>query len=154
MSISRADKGGFADWWFTVDKVALGAMAGLIAIGLMLGFAASPAITGGPLTAGDFHYAVRQLAYALVALCILALGLYGDLVLLSDDAALDEVESWINTNSIPRTNTVAIAALNQRIKDRFGVVRQAHAAPVLARWQAFKGFGGLSEPGSPGRKPA
>ncbi len=71
MSISRADKGGFADWWFTVDKVALGAMAGLIAIGLMLGFAASPAITGGPLTAGDFHYAVRQLAYALVALCIL-----------------------------------------------------------------------------------
>ena len=71
MSISRADKGGFADWWFTVDKVALCAMAGLIVIGLMLGFAASPAITGGPLTAGDFHYAVRQLVYALVALCIL-----------------------------------------------------------------------------------
>ena len=23
MSISRADKGGFANWWFTVDKVAL-----------------------------------------------------------------------------------------------------------------------------------
>ena len=47
-------------------------------------------------------------------------------LMLSDDAALDEVESWINTNSIPHTNTVAIAALNQRIKDRFGVVRQGY----------------------------
>ena len=28
----------------------------------MLAFAASPAITGGPLTAGDFRYAVRQMA--------------------------------------------------------------------------------------------
>ena len=26
MSISRADKGGFANWWFTVDKVALTTM--------------------------------------------------------------------------------------------------------------------------------
>ena len=33
----------------------------------------------------------------------------------------------------------------------FGVVRQAHAAPVLARWQAFSGFSG---PGSPDRKSA
>ena len=30
MSISRADKGGFANWWFTVDKVALLGMALLI----------------------------------------------------------------------------------------------------------------------------
>jgi cell division protein FtsW len=71
MSISRADKGGFANWWFTVDKFALVGMAALIGIGLMLAFAASPAITGGPLTAGDFRYAARQLLYALVALSIL-----------------------------------------------------------------------------------
>ena len=71
MSISRADKGGFANWWFTVDKIALLAMAALIGIGLMLAFAASPAITGGPLTAGDFHYAARQLGYAAVALAIM-----------------------------------------------------------------------------------
>src|SRR5471032_2750097 len=68
MSISRADRGGFASWWFTVDKVALLAMAALIGIGLMLAFAASPAITGGPLTAGDFRYAVRQVSFAAVAL--------------------------------------------------------------------------------------
>ncbi len=71
MSISRADKGGFANWWFTVDKVALTAMALLIGVGLMLAFAASPAITGGPLSGGDFRYAARQLSYAFGALCIM-----------------------------------------------------------------------------------
>ena len=69
MSISRADKGGFANWWFTVDKVALTTMGLLLSIGLMLAFAASPAITGGPVTAGDFHYAVRQLAFASQGRC-------------------------------------------------------------------------------------
>jgi cell division protein FtsW len=72
MSISRADKSGFANWWFTVDKIALTGMGLLLGIGLMLAFAASPAITGGPLTAGDFHYAARQLAFAVVALSIMA----------------------------------------------------------------------------------
>jgi cell division protein FtsW len=72
MSISRADKGGFANWWFTVDKVALTTMGLLLSIGLMLAFAASPAITGGPVTAGDFHYALRQLVFAAVALSIMA----------------------------------------------------------------------------------
>ena len=72
MSISRADKGGFANWWFTVDKVALTGMALLIGIGLMLAFAASPAITGGPLNAGDFRYAARQVSYAVLALGITA----------------------------------------------------------------------------------
>ena len=72
MSISRADKGGFANWWFTVDKVALTGMALLIGIGLMLAFAASPAITGGPFSAGDFHYSARQVSYAVVALGILS----------------------------------------------------------------------------------
>ena len=62
--MNRADKSGFANWWFTVDRVALFLMLGLIGIGLMLAFAASPAITGGPLTAGDFHYAARQFAFA------------------------------------------------------------------------------------------
>jgi cell division protein FtsW len=72
MSISRADKGGFANWWFTVDKVALTGMALLIGIGLMLAFAASPAITGGPVSAGDFRYAARQVGYAVLALGIMA----------------------------------------------------------------------------------
>ena len=55
MSMSRANRSNFAEWWWTVDRLAFAAMLGLIAIGLMLAFAASPAASGGPLTEGDFH---------------------------------------------------------------------------------------------------
>jgi cell division protein FtsW len=72
MSISRAQRGGLADWWFTVDRVALFTMIALIGIGLMLAFAASPAATGGPMSAGDFRYAIKQIAFALIASGILA----------------------------------------------------------------------------------
>jgi cell division protein FtsW len=70
--INRADKSGFANWWFTVDRVALGCMLALAGIGLMLAFAASPAITGGPLSAGDFRYSARQVLFATMAVGILA----------------------------------------------------------------------------------
>jgi cell division protein FtsW len=70
--ISRADKSGFTNWWWTVDRVALFAMLALIAIGLMLAFAASPAATGGPLTPGDFRYAAKQVTFAAIAAIILA----------------------------------------------------------------------------------
>jgi len=72
MSLSRAQRGGFASWWWTVDRVALMLMLALIAIGLILAFAASPAATGGPMSQGDFRYAAKQIAFALVAACILA----------------------------------------------------------------------------------
>ncbi|HEV2562977.1 MAG TPA: FtsW/RodA/SpoVE family cell cycle protein [Rhizomicrobium sp.] len=69
---SRTDKSFFTQWWWTVDRVALFAMLALIAIGLMLAFAASPAATGGPLSAGDFRYALKQIAFAAIAAIILA----------------------------------------------------------------------------------
>jgi cell division protein FtsW len=69
--MNRSDKSGFANWWFTVDRVALFCMLALTGIGLMLAFAASPAITGGPLTAGDFRYTVRQVVFAAIAVGIL-----------------------------------------------------------------------------------
>ena len=46
-------------------------MLALTGIGLMLAFAASPAITGGPLAAGDFRYTVRQVVFAAIAVGIL-----------------------------------------------------------------------------------
>src|SRR5438105_838300 len=67
MSLSRVDRSGFAAWWWTMDRLALFAMMALIAVGLMLAFAASPAATGGPFTAGDFRYAIKQVAFALIA---------------------------------------------------------------------------------------
>ena len=68
---SRASRSSFADWWWTVDRVALPPCSALIGIGLMLAFAASPAATGGPLTEGDFHYAAKQIAFAAIAAVIL-----------------------------------------------------------------------------------
>jgi cell division protein FtsW len=69
--MNRADRSGFATWWWTIDRVALAAMLALIGVGLMLAFAASPAATGGPMTPGDFRYAVKQVAFALIAAGIL-----------------------------------------------------------------------------------
>jgi cell division protein FtsW len=64
---SRADRAFFAQWWWTVDRVAMTAILALIAIGLILAFAASPAVTGGANSAGNFLFAGKQIAYALVA---------------------------------------------------------------------------------------
>ena len=47
-------------------------------------------------------------------------------VMLADDAAQEEVGRWISTNSIPRTNTLALAEFNRRIIERFGVVKQGY----------------------------
>ena len=69
--MNRADKSGFANWWFTVDRVALLCMLTLAGIGLMLAFAASPATTGGPMSAGDFRYTARQVRFAVLAMGIL-----------------------------------------------------------------------------------
>ena len=71
MSMSRSNRRGFADWWWTVDRVALMAITALIAIGLMLAFAASPAATGGPFATGDFRFAAKQIAFAGIAGVIL-----------------------------------------------------------------------------------
>ncbi|HEU0161815.1 MAG TPA: FtsW/RodA/SpoVE family cell cycle protein [Rhizomicrobium sp.] len=69
--MNRASKGSFANWWFTVDRVALFCMLSLAGIGLMLAFAASPAITGGPMSGGDFRYTARQVSFAMLAIAIL-----------------------------------------------------------------------------------
>jgi cell division protein FtsW len=73
--LSRDNRSGFADWWWTVDRVALFAMLGLIAIGLMLAFAASPAATAhNAIEAGNFHFAAKQILFAFVAAVIMGCG--------------------------------------------------------------------------------
>jgi cell division protein FtsW len=68
---SRANRSPYSSWWWTIDRMALLLMLALIAVGLMLAFAASPAATGGPLTAGDFRYTAKQILFALIAAGIL-----------------------------------------------------------------------------------
>ena len=73
MILSRDNRSSFADWWWTVDRVALFAMLGLIAIGLMLAFAASPAATAhNAIQAGNFHFAAKQIVFAAVAALVVA----------------------------------------------------------------------------------
>jgi cell division protein FtsW len=71
MIYSRADNSGLARWWWTIDRVTLVAVLALMAIGLVLAFAASPAATGHTHTAGNFSYALKQLAFAATAIGIL-----------------------------------------------------------------------------------
>ena len=44
MTISRADKSRFAEWWFTIDRALLAAILALLATGVVLSLAASPAV--------------------------------------------------------------------------------------------------------------
>ena len=69
---SRTNRSTYASWWWTIDRPAQILMLILITIGLMLAFAASPAATGGPLTAGDFRYTTKQVLFAVIAAGILA----------------------------------------------------------------------------------
>ena len=47
-------------------------------------------------------------------------------VMMADDAALDDVNAWIRTNQIPRTDTNGVAAFNQKVHARLGVQKQAY----------------------------
>jgi hypothetical protein len=59
-------------WWRTVDRVTIGCVLALFAIGILLGFAASP-----PLAERNghepFHYVIRQLAFGGLALSVMVL---------------------------------------------------------------------------------
>jgi len=72
---SRSDRSVLADWWFTVDWVLAGAIAVLIAIGLVVSLAASPPVAlNKDLPA--FHFVERHILFALVgALAVLTFSL-------------------------------------------------------------------------------
>jgi cell division protein FtsW len=59
-------------WWSTIDRVTIGCIFGLFAIGILLGFAASP-----PLAERNnhepFHYVIRQAAFGGLALSVMIL---------------------------------------------------------------------------------
>src|SRR3984957_3487321 len=69
--VTRSDNSGFANWGVTGDRVARLCMLALTDIGFMLAFTGSPAIPGGPRTAGDFRYDIRQVVFAAIAVGIL-----------------------------------------------------------------------------------
>ena len=67
----RSDRSSIGVWWWTVDRWMLGVVAILIAIGVMISFAASPAAALRMNIGDPFHFAVRQCVFAVASAAIL-----------------------------------------------------------------------------------
>ncbi len=70
MKLSRADNSLLAEWWFTIDRAVLAVLLILAGSGLVLSFAASPAVAvrkGFPA----FHFAERHLLFASVGVIVM-----------------------------------------------------------------------------------
>lgn len=68
--LSRARKGRFSDWWWTVDKFLLVALLSLLAGGLMLSLSASPPVAQ-KLNIDNFHFVKRHMIFMVPAVFIL-----------------------------------------------------------------------------------
>ncbi len=69
--MNRASRNVLSDWWWTIDRASAITVLLLLGIGLMLAVAASPAASGGPATEGNFHFAAKQVVFAVIAVAIL-----------------------------------------------------------------------------------
>ncbi len=61
-------------------------------------------------------------------------------LMIADDAALTEVNDWISTNTIARTNAPAIAEFKQRVHARFEVVRRGYESFLRNHPDNARGF--------------
>jgi cell division protein FtsW len=68
--VSRTDRSRFAEWWWTVDKVLLGAVGVLILAGIVLSLAASPAVAER-LGYDSFYFVKRQLLFMVPAIAVM-----------------------------------------------------------------------------------
>ena len=68
--ISRAQRTLFGEWWWTVDRLLLGALVALVLIGIVLLLAASPPVAIR-LGTDPFHFVNRQALYMMPALAVL-----------------------------------------------------------------------------------
>ena len=61
-------------------------------------------------------------------------------LMINDDAALDEINSWISTNQIPRTDTNSLALLNTRIHIRLDTVKHDYETFLRNHPDSARGF--------------
>ena len=61
-------------------------------------------------------------------------------LMIADDTTFDEINSWINTNQIPRTDTNGIAALNRKIRDRLEVQKHGYDSFLRNHPNNARGF--------------
>lgn len=69
MRISRTDRSRLVEWWFTVDGPLLAAIAALMAAGILLSLAASPAVAIKKGFA-TYHFVTRHVVFTLAGLAI------------------------------------------------------------------------------------
>jgi cell division protein FtsW len=147
MILSRADNSPFARWWWTIDRMTFAGMLGLMAIGLVLAVAASPAATGDSGSAGNFSYALKQLAFGataigiligtsmldskttrIVAACVFALGLIGAWLALVAGIDINGAHRWLDFGGLrlepseflkPAFAVLAAAFLADKLKHGF-----------------------------------
>lgn len=70
MQASRLDRSPVATWWWTIDRWFLAAFLSLMGLGIVLSFAASPAVAER-IGLGSFHFATRQIVFMIPALVAL-----------------------------------------------------------------------------------
>ena len=67
---SRTDRGMIANWWWTIDRWFLAAFLGLMGLGILLSFAASPAVAER-IGLDSFHFVTRQIVFMIPALGVM-----------------------------------------------------------------------------------
>jgi len=68
--VSRVDRSPMANWWWTVDRWFLAAFLSLMGLGVVLSFAASPAVAER-IGLDSFHFVIRQLIFMVPAVLVL-----------------------------------------------------------------------------------
>jgi cell division protein FtsW len=63
---SRVDRSPVANWWWTVDRWFLGAFLSLMGLGVIMAFAASPAVAER-IGLDSFHFVTRQIFFTVPA---------------------------------------------------------------------------------------
>ena len=67
---SRTDRGMIANWWWTIDRWFLAAFLCLMGLGILLSFAASPAVAER-IGLDSFHFVTRQIVFMIPALGVM-----------------------------------------------------------------------------------
>ena len=68
--VSRVDRGPVANWWWTIDRWFLASFLALMVLGIVLSFAASPAVAER-IGLDAYHFVSRQITFMLPALVIM-----------------------------------------------------------------------------------
>jgi len=68
--VSRVDRGPVANWWWTIDRYFLAACLALMGLGVLLSFAASPAVAQR-IGLDSFHFVERQTFFMIPAVAVM-----------------------------------------------------------------------------------